>query len=204
MRYFLCVILSLCSISAQAGMLLPDLEIGPSVRVLDIPHPLSVGLEARVAEGMIGFSLHKGLLPSFKVDQSDVKMDSFDIGVKIHPFKGSFYVGALMGDQKVSVEREETINGQSVHVKAEVKGKYFTPHVGWQWGLPGGLFLGMQLGWQINTEARTGVSTDQDNNPLVTSHPEYQKAKDDVIKTGDDLGNTSLPNVGLLQVGWLF
>lgn len=189
---------------SSAGMLIPGVEIGPSIKALDVPHPMSVGLEARALGGLLGVSVHKGMLPKVNVGEYGVKMDNFDIGVKVHPFTGSFYVGALYGKQSISVNTSETVNGVPVDFHGEVDSNYITPHIGWQWNLPSGLFLGMSLGWQISSGASTSFRTNQDNNPLITNDPEYQKTKDDVIKAGNDLGNTGLPNVGLLQIGWLF
>lgn len=203
MRILLMLVLGMFSASSYAGVI-PGIEVGPSVRLLDVPHPLSVGLEARMFGGLLGISVHQGMLPQFKVNEVDVKLESFDVGVKVHPFLGSFYVGALVGNQKVSVASSDQIQGQRVDFKGEVKGNYVAPHIGWQWQFSGGLFLGMHLGWQINSGADTSVRTNQDHNPVVVADPDYQRIKNDVVKTGNDLGNTALPNVGLLQLGWMF
>lgn len=179
-------------------------EIGPSVRLLEVPHPAQIGVETRFLAGTIGVSIHKGMLPSQTIDGASVKLNNFEIGVKYYPLTGGFFVGLLKGKQEVDVSKSDTVMGTPVNYYVNVKNDYLTPHLGYEWRFPGGLFLSMQLGWQLSSNASTNVSTSEDSNPLVTSNPDYQEQKQDAINIGNDLGNTDLPNVGLLQIGWLF
>lgn len=189
--------------TAQAE-LIKGAEIGPSLKVLSFPHPLSLGVETRFLDGLVGLSLHKGLSPRFTFEDTRVKVDSFDVGLKVHPFKGAFYIGALLGNQDVSGYRTGTVNGQFVRYDVSVESKFFTPHLGWRWQFKSGFFLGMEFGWQFSYDSQTRFATNQDSNPLVTGNQEYQRVRQDVINDGNDLGDKNIPHVSVLNLGWMF
>ena len=199
-------LLLLCAILAFSlpTMAFENFQIGPSLKIIDVPHPAQVGVEARLLDGYLGVSVHKGFMPSIKVENYDVKLDNTDIGVKFHPWQGSFYIGALMGSQEVSVKGVEEIQGQMVNIDGKVKSKYITPHLGWQWRYDSGFYLGMHLGWQISSGAKTSITATAPNLPAVENTQEYKDAKKDVEDQGNELGNKALPSVGLLQIGWMF
>lgn len=48
------------------------------------------------------------------------------------------------------------------------------------------------------------MSTNQDNNPLVTTNDEFRKDRDDAEDAVKNLGKKGIPNVGLLSLGWYF
>ena len=186
------------------SMAFENFQIGPSLKIIDVPHPAQVGLDARLLDGYLGLSVHKGLMPAVNIDKYDVKLDNSDIGIKFHPWQGSFYVGALMGSQEVSFKGVEEIKGQIVNIQGKVKSKYLTPHVGWQWRYDSGFYMGIHLGWQISSEAKTSISAASPNLNLLENTQEYKDAKKDLEDQGNDLGNKALPSVGLFQIGWMF
>ena len=179
-------------------------EIAPSVKLLEVPHPAQLGVETRFLGGILGVSVHKGFMPGFNYQEYDVNLDNFDVGLKVYPFSGGLFLGLLKGSQDVEVSRNDTIQGQAVSYRVAVNSDYLTPHIGYEFRFTGGLFLSMQLGWQISSNANTTITTSQDNNPTVTSTPEYQQQKQEAIDIGNNLGNQGLPSVGLLQMGWYF
>lgn len=197
-------LLLLLSLSSFSAIAFDSVQIGPSLKIIDIAHPLQAGLEVRTLNGYLGLSAHKGFMPAVVLDEFSVKIDNLDFGLKIHPWKGSFYVGALIGNQDVTVKTKEEIQGINVDIEGRLKSSYITPHIGWQWRWNSGFFMGMQLGWQLNSGAKTSISSSEDNNPLIVGDSDFQDAKKEIEDEGNKLGNTALPSIGLLQMGWLF
>nr|BFD64919.1 hypothetical protein BdHM001_36000 [Bdellovibrio sp. HM001] len=178
--------------------------VGISVKALSLPHPLSVGLEWRTWGDYLSLGAHKGFTPGFKVGEIGVQVDSVDVGLKYYPWAGTFYVGAVFGEQKVTGTTTDFVLGQRVEYKGEISSAYVTPAIGWTWTSKSGLFFNMELGWQISSGAKTVITTSEDDNALITSHPQYQGIKKDVEDIGNELGNRSLPSVGLINFGYLF
>lgn len=197
------ILLACLLLISTSAFAFESIQVGPSVKLIDVPHPAQVGIEARLLDGYLGLSLHKGFMPAIDVDKYNVKLDNMDVGVKFHPWQGSFYVGVLMGNQEVVVKGSEEIQNTNVDFEAKVKSTYVTPHIGWQWRFNSGVFLGMHLGWQISSGAKTSL-THSPNDPILQADPEYQQTKKDIEDQGNQIGNTSLPNVGLLQIGYMF
>lgn len=186
------------------------IQIGPSIKLIDVAHPAQLGIEARIYD-YIGLSYHKGFLPEIGVDEFNFQLDNHDFGIKIHPFKGSFYLGVLIGKQRVSVQTNQEVSylggTTSADITGIISGSYLTPHIGWQWRFKSGFFMGMYVGWQINRGARTNINViyeDPALQPIVESDPDFQQAREDIIDIGDEYGNMAIPNVGLLQFGWMF
>lgn len=169
---------------------------------IGFPHPLSAGLDYVHSSRYFSLGIGAGSFGS-KISDADVSIKNTEFALRWHPFAGSFYVGALVGNQNITAEKTETIQGQRVTGKADVKSKYITPNVGWMWGMGnGGFFASMELGFQSPSDVTTDFSSDA--SALIQLQPEYQELKDDVIKQGNDIGNQGLPHVVLIKVGWLF
>ncbi len=145
----------------------------------------------------------------FNATVSDTKVDlkSSDIGLRWHPWAGSFYLGVLLGRQVLKVDKKQTltVSGQSQDVNAhvEVKSNYVTPHVGWMWGgQDQGFFTSVELGYQSPSKVTTDFTTDAQ--PQYTATSDYQNLQKDVRDQGDKFGNTGLPHFVLFKIGWLF
>lgn len=192
------ILFMICFSKAMAG------GVGISVKAVSVPHPLSIGLEWRTLGDHISLSAHKSFTPGFKVGEIAVKIDSVDVGFKFYPWARVFYVGAAAGQQTVTGKTVDYVLGQQVDFEGEIKSNYLTPAIGWTWVTKSGLFLNLELGWQISSGAETKISTSEDENPLVTSHPQYRGVKDDVEMIGNELGNKSLPSIGLINFGYQF
>lgn len=169
---------------------------------LAIPHPLGFGLDYVMSNGLVSFGLGTG---SYSLKSSDVSVGirHTELAARYHPFKGSFYAGALFGQQNLTGEQTQSISGQSVTVKVDIKTMYATPHVGWMWGIDGGgVFASMEFGYQLPLSASTDFTTDAPS--IVQSTPEYVTLDKDVRDVGDKIGKTGLPFMTLLKIGWLF
>ena len=169
---------------------------------LGFPHPVSAGLNYVHSSKLFSAELSAG---AYNATISDVKVgiSNTEIALRYHPFAGSFYVGALAGNQKITAEKTEVISAVSVDAKVEVKSNYITPHLGWMWGMSdGGFFASMELGYQ----SPSSVKTDFTNNAptAVQSTQEYLDLEKEVKDECDKFGKIGLPHVVLLKLGWLF
>lgn len=168
-----------------------------------LPHPVSFGLNYVHSSGLVSAEFNMG---SFNITSSGVKvgMSHLQLGVRWHPFMGSFFLGANFGQRTIMGESTETINTIPVTAKVEVKSNYLMPHLGWMWGVAdGGFFLGMEIGYLSPSGVNTTLSTNV-NDPLVTGTQEYRDLEKDVKDAGDALGAIGLPTFTLLKLGWLF
>lgn len=166
-----------------------------------VPHPLQVGLnyvhESHVFTGELEFG-------SFGVSAGDVKfgMTNFELAGRWHPFEGSFFVGAALGQQKIAGEATDAISGQSIFAKIDVNTTYLTPHVGWLWGaMNGGFFGSIDLGYQAAMSASASLTTNAD--PAVKATTDYKDLDKKARDAGQALGEIGLPRL-TFKVGWLF
>lgn len=173
---------------------------------LGVPHPINFGLNYVVPNRLFSFEVSTG---SFGITVSDVelKLQNTEFAARWHPFYGSFFVGALLGNQKITGKKTETVTSgmisQDVHAEVEVKSNYVTPQIGWMWGTDGGGFFAMiELGFQSPSGVKSEFSSDVD--PALQNTEEYAKLKKDVEDGGDKIGKSVLPQLALLKIGWLF
>lgn len=169
---------------------------------LGFPHVGSVGLNYVHPSHYFSAELSTG---AFSVTLSDIKtkIQNNEVALRWHPWAGSFYLGALLGNQKITSEKTEVVSGQSATGKAEVKSNYLTPVFGWMWGgQSSGFFTSMEFGYQSPSSVKTSFSSDAD--PAVQATQDYRDLENDVTTKAHDYGNMGLPHVVLLKIGWLF
>lgn len=169
---------------------------------LGLPHPINYGLNYLHSSGLFSVEFSTG---SFGATVSDVKakIENTEIGLRWHPWASSFFVGALVGNQKISAEKTETIQGYSATAKVDIKSTYFTPHLGWFWGAHnGGFFTSLEIGAQLPSGNTTDISSNAPAN--IQADPEYVKNEKDVREQSEKVGKSTFPYVTLLKIGWLF
>lgn len=171
-----------------------------------LPHPITYGLDYVHSSGYFSAGASVGSY-SMKSDDVEISLANTDLALRYHPFAGAFYLGVMIGNQTITAKKAETItNGgftQTVNAEVKVEANTMTPHLGWMWGVSdGGLFVSFDLGMQNPSGVKTTLTTDVD--PTIASTQEYKDLEADVQKKGNDIGNTSLPYIGLLKIGYLF
>lgn len=167
-----------------------------------LPHPLNVGLEYVHSSKLFSVGASTG---SFSHTQDGAKLGigNSDLALRWHPFRGSFYLGALFGEQKITGEKTEVISSQSITAEVEVTSAYSTPVLGWMWGAGnGGFYASMEFGYQSPSGVKSKLVTNADS--IIRATPEYADLEKDVTDAANDIGNMSLPHVVLLKLGWLF
>ncbi|MBX3039486.1 MAG: hypothetical protein KF789_02110 [Bdellovibrionaceae bacterium] len=170
---------------------------------VEIPHPINYGLNYVHSSGLFSAEISTGSF-KHKIDDVDAKLENIELGLRWHPWSGSFFVGMLLGQHTVTATKTESITGfGDVTGTAKVKADYLTPHVGWMWGMEGGGFFGgFEIGYQSPMNSTVEYN---DNAPTAaTLLPEYNRFRKDVQDEGKKYGKMGLPYLALLKIGWLF
>ena len=173
---------------------------------LGLPHPLNYGLNYVHTSRLFSAELSTG---SYSATVSDVKakIENSEIALRWHPWAGSFFLGTLLGTQKISGERTAsyTVLGTTYTgtAKVEIKSGYVTPHLGWMWGGQNtGFFYNFEFGVQFPTNPTTDVSSDV---PVQAQlDPDYIKNKQDVQDQAEKIGKSVFPYIALIKIGYLF
>lgn len=166
-----------------------------------LPHPVNFGLNYVMPSRLFSAEIGGG---SFGLTSSDVKLNisNIDVGLRYHPFAGAFYLGALVGQQTITAQKQETISGFMADVKGEIKSNYVTPHVGWMWGgQNSGFFYSMAVGYQSPSGSKFTLTTNAD---ALAGTPDYDKTVADVTDAADKIGKMGLPYFCWLKMGWMF
>ncbi len=169
--------------------LIPGILIGPKVTATVLfPPNVMVGAELKVV-GYVGASFEYGVFPrNSTVSDYALGIQTWSAGLRAYPFRGTFFVGAVLGSYALT--GTQTVGGETSTLS--VKSMYLGPQIGWKWDFDFGLFLGLNLGYGFSlnyTSSVTGVAGGS-----------LQTAKDNA----DKYLKTGVPLFTLLELGWLF
>lgn len=176
--------------------LLPGMVIGPKLALLPLPSVFGLGIEAKF-QNLIGVGLDYNLIPTVKLgDQVKAGYDDFSLSARVFPWRGRFYLGAALGQRNFFAKGTESTTGQEL--KAEVKSTYLAPEIGWRFVWTSGLFMGIDLGYQLILSPKTTMTMPA---AAAQANPGLKK---DVEDAGDQLGKFGFPIISLLQLGYYF
>ncbi|HVP67915.1 MAG TPA: hypothetical protein VMT17_11690 [Anaeromyxobacteraceae bacterium] len=169
--------------------LIPGILIGPkATATLLFPPSVMVGGELKVV-GYVGASFEYGVYPNNTTFNGySLGVQSWSAGLRAFPFRGSFFVGAVLGSY--SLTGTQSVGGQTATLV--VKSMYLGPQIGWVWDFDFGLFFGLNLGYGFSLNYTSSLS-----GPLSDT---LQTAKDNA----DRYLKTGVPILTLLEMGWLF
>jgi hypothetical protein len=199
-------------------------SLGPTLSI-EVPHPIFLDLEKRwnksfsSAIGLGGFKLTvttNSIPVSLGIGGADARF-------RWHPFEGAFFIGVMVGYQKIwgSAQDSIPVSGSvpglgtvsttaNIIASVNVSGIYAAPHVGWLWVWDNGFTLGAELGWQFafasTTDIESSGATAQDQLlvDLAKLTTQYQNLQNQVQNAGNQVGNTGFPYFCLIRVGYLF
>jgi hypothetical protein len=174
--------------------LIPGVLIGPKVSAtLLFPPNVMVGAELRVI-GYIGASFEYGVFPRNQTIQGYTgEIRSWSAGLRAYPFRGAFFVGAVLGNYDVTLS--QTVGyPQSQTVTLNVSSMYLGPQIGWKWTWDFGLFLGLNLGYGFSLDYQSKLTPTQVSGTDLTT---IQENADKYLKPG-------VPILTLLEIGFLF
>lgn len=169
---------------------------------LGLPIPSGFGLNYVHSSGRFSAEAAHG---SLGISVADVKvaLTKTELVLRWHPFAGSFFVGAGIGQMALSSEASQTIGTESVTAKVALTANTLTPTLGWMWGIgDGGFFAGLDVGMQTPSGSKGELTSNADAS--VQSTAEYQQLVADVDEQGEKFGEMSLPVMTLFRLGYLF
>lgn len=175
--------------------IIPGVLLGPkATATLLFPPSVMVGAEVRVI-GYIGASFEYGVFPRNQTIQGyTTQISSWSAGLRAYPWRGAFFVGAVLGRYDVSFSQTAGAGSQFQTASLDIAATYLGPQIGWKWTWDFGLFLGLNLGYGFSLDYKSTMT-----NPALASSDlvNIQKNADQYVKTG-------IPIVTLLELGFLF
>lgn len=184
MKLMAFVLVVVGSTVARAG------EFGVSAGV-GLPYLSQVGLNYQMSD-KLGFSAGYNLF-DISSGTASVKLSMPEVLVQFHPFAGSYFIGAGVGMENLSVSSTSTVGTASADVEAITT----IIKTGWMWGIANrGFWLGIDYAFIMPSNPKTTVTAPG----VPTTSQEYQ----DVVDAGKKFGETSYGNLTFLRVGWLF
>jgi hypothetical protein len=175
----------------KSSGLIPGAVIGPKLAIA-LPAP-GFGVEAKI-QNVFGLSFDYDLIPDVSLGSVTAGYRDFNVAAKWYPWRRAFFLGAALGRRSFEASATDDVSG--VKASLEVESTYLAPEIGWRWVWNNGLFLGMDLGYQIILSSRTKLDIPSAGVSVDTTK--------DVTDAGDEIGEIGLPIVSLLQVGFFF
>ncbi len=191
---------------------------------LNVPHVLNYGLDyvhpSEWFSGAVNFGGYSmsGLAKSTDIPNGlNIKIANQELMLRMHPLRGSFYLGLGYGNHIITVETKQRISvttpvpgSADVEISDEIKANYLLPHIGWAWRLPLGLTFGLDIGYlaPLNPSVDLKSKVSNISGPIsssdVESTDEYKNARRDLINKSEQAGKTGLPYFTVFRIGWLF
>lgn len=172
----------------------------PGVLVgLGLPSPLSIAGSVKYKR-LLSLNLELGFLPAIDVSDLTIHQEMFDASVRVFPFRGAFFLGFGVGEQRLTASTQQTFAGVSGTERVSVSTTFLSPRLGfikrWDFGLAIGMDVGVEL--PIAGETTNNISTSQ---PLP---PGTALSTGKATDFADRIKTTPIPIVHLLQLGYIF
>jgi hypothetical protein len=141
----------------------------------------------------VGLDIDYGIL-SITSGQSKTSLSMPSALLKWHPFSGSFFIGAGVGQETLDSKATDVTTSETAEIK--VTAMTAIGKLGWMWGSQdGGLWFGLDLSFISPSGAKTTITSD-----LPTTNSAYQDAQ----TQADKFGKTSYTNITFARLGFLF
>ena len=159
------------------------------------PRPLALEGLVRV-ERLIGAGVEYSLLPAIEISGARASLWALAGDLRVFPFRDAFFVGLRAGYQQMAASATVTVDGVgSAAVAAEVATTFINPRVGFLWTWEPGIALGVDAGVQLPLGSE--VTTD------MPSYATGTIVGDELIEIAHDLGQTTVPTIDLLRIGFM-
>ncbi|HEY1536177.1 MAG TPA: hypothetical protein VGF76_19285, partial [Polyangiaceae bacterium] len=120
----------------------------------------------------------------------------------VFPFRGPFFLGLRAGRQHVTADASVSAYGYTVPVGLSVDTTFLNPQLGFMWTWNPGITLGVDAGVQIPVSSQASSSL-QSPVPSV-AQAAVSPAQQTLENVAKAAGQTTLPAVDLIRVGFLF
>jgi hypothetical protein len=175
-------------------------QVGALVGV-SFPRPLSVEGIIKL-EKLAALGVDYGSLPQISV--SGVQLSSWAVAgsARVFPFRGPFFVGLRAGRQHLTADATVTAYGYAVPLALSVDTTFLNPQLGFLWTWNPGITLGLDVGVQIplSSQAQSSVPAPV---PAI-AQPFVSPTQQNLESVAKAVGQTTLPTVDLIRVGFLF
>jgi hypothetical protein len=155
------------------------------------PRPLAIEGLVKL-ERTVGLGVEYSVLPTVDLYGVETTFHAFAADVRFFPFQGPFFLGFRAGRQHLGGTHEVTMNGFSAQGNVEVDSTFVNPRMGLLWTVEPGFTVGIDAGVQIPLSSSTSSSL-----------PQGTIANDRVMHVADSLGDSVLPTIDLLRLGFL-
>ncbi len=174
--------------------LIPGILFGPKLSIISLPTP-ALGVEVKAYQ-LFGASFDYGFIPDFKAGSVTLGMKTWNVGAKVYPMRGAFFLGASLGGYTFTGKSTVSdVNGQPVAAKLDISATFIAPEIGWRWVWTSGFFTGLELGWQFPLNYKSTL--DVPGGASSGSIKDVRDNADKYVKSG-------LPMLGLFELGWFF
>lgn len=169
-----------------------DLRFGV-VGGLAFPRPLAIEGLVKVAR-TLGFGLEYSVLPTMTISGVETSFWALAGDARVFPFKNGFFLGAAVGYQHLGAQTSVSVGSLGTIPESVAVDTWFVnPRIGWLTTWSSGFTLGIDAGLQIPLSAA-----------VSSTLPSQLPASQSVSTVAMSLGNSVLPTVDLLRVGFLF
>jgi hypothetical protein len=174
----------------------PSLRVGLMLGLISVPRPVNVELHAKLWD-WIGLGVSYTYLPSFisdwllklyNIDHVSLTSSSWEVGLRVYPFRGSFLLGANLGVGNVHA----VTTGSQQAASADVTSAFVTPRLGWLWIWNSGFSLSTDAGVQIPL-----------GNPQITFEPPQFRDYKPLRDAAENVGKSLVPVLNF-RIGYFF
>ncbi len=176
------------------------LQLGALVGV-SFPRPLSVEGVVKL-ERLFAVGAEYSALPALTVSGVQVSAWAVTGSARFFPFRGPFFLGLRAGRQHVLAAASASAYGYTVPVGLNVDTTFLNPQLGFLWTWRPGFSLGVDVGVQIPLSSQAASSV-QAAIPLPLQ-PYVAPAQDTLESVAKAAGQTTLPTIDLIRIGFLF
>lgn len=114
--------------------------------------------------------------------------------VKWHPFSGSFFMAAGLGQETLSSKATDALTAQTAELKLTANASVVK--LGWMWGSGnGGFWFGMDASYVMPSGAKAEITS-----TLPPTSDTYKEAEEQAKKFGE----LAYTNITFARLGWLF
>jgi hypothetical protein len=156
--------------------------------------PRALAVEGMVKlEKVLGLGLEYATTPNYTVSGAETSFWALSATLRVFPFKDGFFLGLRGGRQHLGGEGTITVAPYGrIHESVAIDTTFLNPRIGFLWTWSPGFTLGIDAGVQIPI----GVT-------VASSVPPGTGVDQEVLSVAQTIGNSPLPTIDLLKLGFL-